>query len=49
MMQSTTYLLVAVQAKLTERWEGTDASGKSRWDDLRTELEKNEYAKRKTV
>ncbi|KAG2175915.1 hypothetical protein INT44_000393 [Umbelopsis vinacea] len=38
----------AVQAKLTERWEGTDASGKSRWDDLRTELEKNEYAKRKT-
>jgi hypothetical protein len=41
--------LAAVQTKLAEHWESTDASGINRWDDLRTELEKNEYAKRKTV
>ncbi|GAB5591842.1 p48 polypeptide of DNA primase [Umbelopsis nana] len=38
----------AIQEKLHERWEGVDASGISRWEDLKKELEKNEYARRKT-
>jgi hypothetical protein len=39
----------AVQVKLGELWESKDATGLSRWNDLKLELEKNEYAKRKTV
>ncbi|CAO3679671.1 unnamed protein product [Umbelopsis vinacea] len=38
----------AVQVKLGELWESKDATGLSRWNDLKLELEKNEYAKRKT-
>ncbi|CAM0140746.1 unnamed protein product [Umbelopsis sp. WA50703] len=39
----------ALQAKLNEQWENTEASGISRWDDLRAELEKGEISKKRTT